>query len=151
MSIVSFPENVNNRGLAVLQRAIYVSDAVGTAGNSILSIAQILGVSDANNRRDHLTGVLMFHRGQFMQVVEGARVDVDRLVKRLAADCRHTNLRFLTNAPAEGRRFGGVPMAQVEVRDEIAELIGDRSLDSLTRAQIDAVFLAAVALNDLAA
>lgn len=135
----------------MLQRAIYVSDSVGTAGNSILSIAQILGVSDANNRRDHLTGVLMFHRGQFLQVVEGARIDVDRLLKRLADDPRHTNLRFLTNGPADSRRYGIRPMAQVEVKDEIADLIGDRPLDCLTRAQVDAVFLAAVALNDLAA
>lgn len=135
----------------MLQRAIYVSDAIGTAGNSLLSIAQILGVSDANNRRDHLTGLLLFHRGQFMQGIEGARADVDRLVKRLGEDSRHGNLRFLTNAPVEGRRFGVRPMAQVEVKDEIADLIGDRMLDSLTRSQVDAVFLAAVELNDLAA
>ncbi len=135
----------------MFQRAIYVSDAVGTAGGSILSIAQILGVSDSNNRRDHLTGVLIFHRGQFMQVIEGARVDVDRLIKRLGRDPRHTNLRFLTNGPADSRQYGLCPMAQVEVRDEIADLIGDRTLDVLTRPQIEAVFLAAVALNDLAA
>ena len=135
----------------MLQRAIYVSDAVGTAGNSTLSIAQILGVSDANNRRDHVTGVLLFHRGQFMQVIEGARVDVDRLIKRLGEDTRHTNLRFLTNGAADGRRYGMRPMAQVEVKDEIADMIGDRPLDRLTRSQVDAVFLAAVALNDLAA
>lgn len=135
----------------MLQRAIYVSDAVGTAGNSILSIAQILGVSDANNRRDHLTGALMFHRGQFMQVIEGARVDVERLIKRLGEDPRHTNLRFLTNGPADSRQYGLRPMAQVEVKAEIAVLIGDLPLDALARAQVDAVFLAAMALNDLAA
>lgn len=135
----------------MFQRAIYVSDAVGTAGGSILSIAQILGAADANNRRDHLTGALIFHRGQFMHLIEGARVDVDRLIRRLGEDPRHTNLRFLTNGPAHGRRFGALPMAQVEVKGEIAELIGDRTLDGLTRPQVDAIFLTAVALNDLAA
>ena len=43
----------------MLHRVIYASEAVGTMGASTLSIAQILGVSEPNNRRDHLsdTGV----------------------------------------------------------------------------------------------
>jgi len=135
----------------VLQRAIYISDAVGTAGASLLSIAQILGVSDVNNRRDHLTGVLIFHRGQFMQVIEGGRADVERLIRRLGDDPRHTNLRFLTNSPTEARRFGVRPMAQVAVMGELAQLIGGRALDSLTRAEVDALFHAAVARDNLAA
>ncbi len=135
----------------MLQRAIYISDAVGTAGGSLLSIAQILGASDVNNRRDHLTGVLIFHRGQFLQVIEGGRADVDRLIKRLGEDPRHTNLRFLTNSPTPDRRFGLRPMAQVAVMGPIAELVGDRALDSLMRAEVDAVFRAAVALDNLAA
>jgi len=135
----------------VIQRAIYVSDAVGTAGNSVLSIAQILGASDVNNRRDHLTGVLLFHRGQFMQVIEGARTDLDRLLKRLNADVRHTSLRFLTDGPADKRRFGVRPMAQVQMTEEIETLIGDRKLDALTLAQAEAVFATAVTVLGLAA
>ena len=130
----------------MLQRAIYVSDAVGDAGASILSIAQILGVSDANNRRDHLTGVLIFHRGQFMQVIEGARVDLDRLHE----DPRHTNLRLLTNGQVEGCRFGARPMTQVEVTNDIEAMIGDRPLDALSPAQVEAIFQAAMAPLDIA-
>lgn len=114
-----------------MQRAIYVSAAVGSAGRSVLSIAQILGASDVNNRRDHLTGVLLYHRGQFLQVIEGARVDLDRLIRRLCADARHTNLRFLWNAPAP-RRFGTWPMAQASVTGAVAERLGDRDFDSLS-------------------
>lgn len=135
----------------MLQRAIYVSDAVGTTGVSTLSIALILGASDVNNRRDHLTGVLMFHRGQFMQVVEGARTDLDRLIRRLAADGRHTNLRFLTDGPAKDRRFGVQAMAQIPVEDEIADFLGDRRLRDLTLAEAEDLFALAVARFDLAA
>ena len=134
----------------MLQRAIYVSDAVGAAGASILSIAQILGVSDANNRRDHLAGVLIFHRGQFMQVIEGARVDLDRLLKRLHEDPRHTNLRLLTNGQVEGCRFGARPMTQVEVTNDIEAMIGDRPLDALSPARVEAIFQAAMAPLDIA-
>ena len=55
----------------MLQRAIYVSDATGEAASNLLSLVQILGVSDVNNRRDHLTGVLLIHGGQFLQAIEG--------------------------------------------------------------------------------
>lgn len=133
----------------MLQRVIYVSDAVGTAGASVLSMAQILGVSDANNRRDHLTGVLVFHSGQFMQVIEGARVDLDRLLKRLHDDPRHINLRLLTNTQVEGRRFVYAPMTQVEITGDIAEMIGDRPLDALSLPQVEAVFAKAEAQLDL--
>ena len=50
-----------------LHRAIYVSDAVGGAATSLLVLAEILGASDRNNRRDGLTGVLMRHDGRFLQ------------------------------------------------------------------------------------
>ena len=136
---------------AVLQRAIYVSDAAGSAGASILSMALILGASDANNRRDHLTGVLIFHRGQFMQVIEGGRTDLDRLLKRLEADPRHTRMRLLVNGPVQGGRFGSLPMSQVDVTPEIGELIGDRKLDQLSLAEAEAVFAAAVTTLGLAA
>ena len=48
-----------------LCRAIYISQAVGNAGSNLLSVAEILGVSERNNRRDRLTGVLLSHDGWF--------------------------------------------------------------------------------------
>ena len=134
----------------MLYRAIYVSDAVGTAGASILSIAQILGVSDANNRRDHLTGVLMFHDGQWMQVIEGERADLDRLIHRLRADPRHRDVTFLVDAPAATRRFGTRPMAQADVTDGVLEILNDRPLRALKLVEAEAVFLASEATLDMA-
>lgn len=135
----------------MLQRAIYVSDAVGTAGGSILSIAQILGASDVNNRRDDLKGLLILHRGQFMQLIEGARTDLDRLLKRLRADPRHENMRLLIDGSANGLPLGARPMAQVAVSGEVAALIGAHALDSLSLPQVEAVFATAAVVVDLAA
>lgn len=135
----------------MLQRAIYVSDAVGTAGSSILSIAQILGASDVNNRRDDLKGLLIFHRGQFMQLIEGARVDLDRLLKRLHADPRHENIRMLANGAVNGTPVGARPMAQVTVSGEVETLIGERTLDRLSLSQVEAIFATAATLVTLAA
>ncbi len=89
----------------MLHRVIYASEAVGATGVSTLSIAQILGVSERNNRRDHLTSCVMFHRGHILQAIEGARADVDRLVRRLLEDPRHTGFRVLLDTPITARRL----------------------------------------------
>jgi hypothetical protein len=135
----------------VLQRAIYVSDAVGAAGASILSIAQILGVSDINNRRDELRGLLIFHRGQFLQLIEGARTDLDRLFTRLRADPRHENIRMLIDEAVTSEPVGVYPMAKVAVEGKVQTLIGDRTLDRLSLAQIESLFATAAASLDMAA
>ena len=89
----------------MLHRVIYASEAVGATGATTLSIAQILGVSERNNRRDHLTSCVMFHQGHVLQAVEGGRADVDRLIRRLLDDPRHTGLRILSDAPTHARRI----------------------------------------------
>ncbi|WP_421729950.1 BLUF domain-containing protein [Brevundimonas sp.] len=135
----------------MLQRAIYVSDAAGAQGSTILSMALILGASDANNRRDHVTGMLIYHRGQFMQVIEGARVDIDRLMKRLRADVRHGNIRMLLDGSAHDRRFGSAPMAQVPVEGAVADILGDRMLDALSLSDAEALFTTGVIQSGMAA
>lgn len=89
----------------MLHRVIYASEAVGATGASTLSIAQILGVSERNNRRDHLTSCVMFHQGHILQVAEGARTDLDRLMRRLLDDPRHTGFRVLVDTPIAARRI----------------------------------------------
>jgi len=87
----------------VLHRVIYASEAVGATGVSTLSIAQILGASEVNNRRDGITAAVMFHSGHIVQVIEGKRADIDRLMRRLLADRRHTGVRILIDTPISNR------------------------------------------------
>ena len=115
----------------MLQRAIYVSDAVNGAGSDIQSLAEILGVSDVNNRRDRLTGVLLHHDGRFLQAIEGLRGDLDRLIRKLKTDPRHTNLRFLMDGPLEGRRHGDAPMRSISMTRRGLTLLGGAGLDAL--------------------
>lgn len=88
-----------------LYRTVFVSKTVGAVGQTVLSIAQILGAAESNNRRDQITGVMMFHAGGVLQAVEGRRVDLDRLLTRLRADPRHIELCVLATLPIEARRF----------------------------------------------
>lgn len=90
----------------MLYRVIIAAETVGSTGVSTLSIAQILGVSERNNRRDDVTSAVMFLDGWCLQGIEGRRPDVDRVVSRLSADRRLKNLRVLIDKPIAERSFG---------------------------------------------
>jgi hypothetical protein len=122
----------------VLHRVIYASEAVGVTGTSTLSIAQILGVSEVNNRRDHLTGCVLFHRGHILQALEGGRADLDRLMRRLLVDPRHTGVRVLIDTPIAARRLGE-PMSLCGDPAMLLERIGLNGLSSLTAHEAEAL------------
>lgn len=116
----------------MLYRVIYVSDAVGPTGTTTLSIAQILGVSERNNRRDDLSSAVLFHDGKILQAVEGARADLDRLLRRLTTDPRHSSMRILSDDPIDRRRITH-PMALSAVSArEVTRHLGPRDLTQLT-------------------
>lgn len=93
------PHFLHNQAKLLLHRVIYASEAVGATGTSTLSVAQILGIAERNNRRDHITSCLVFHGGKILHVIEGARVDVDRLLRRVRLDPRHRNLNIILDRP----------------------------------------------------
>lgn len=115
----------------MLHRVIYASEAVGATGTSTLSIAQILGIAERNNRRDHITSCVMFHQGHILQIIEGARADVDRLLKRLAVDPRHTGQRILQDRPVAGRAIED-PMCLCGDAAAMLDAVGLSSLSLMT-------------------
>jgi len=103
----------------LLYRVIFASDV---ADLSAVSIAQILGASVANNRRDDVTGCMAIRDGRVVQVVEGSRLDLDRLMDRVRADRRHSGLRVLSDAPVVGRRMNH-PLTLCGDPAELLELV----------------------------
>jgi hypothetical protein len=122
----------------VLHRVIYASEAVGATGASTLSIAQILGVSDRNNRRDRVSGCLMFHQGHILQALEGERADLDRLMRRIIADPRHTGLRVLSDMPVADRRLRE-PMGLCDDPASMLRQIGMPCISRLTANEAEAL------------
>ena len=122
----------------MLHRVIYASEAVGVTGTSTLSIAQILGVSERNNRRDHLTSCVMFHQGHILQAIEGARVDVDRLIRRLLNDPRHSGLRILIDTPINARRIDE-PMGLCGDPAALLDRVGLNCLSRVTANEAEAL------------
>jgi hypothetical protein len=113
-----------------LFRIVYVSEAVGAASDGLMPLIDIVGASDRNNRRDHLTGVLLRHERRFLQAIEGTRADLDRLMARLAGDKRHKNIRILSDEPIQQRLFPDWGMARVDPTREVADFL-DRAMDAM--------------------
>ena len=120
-----------------LYRTVFVSATVGVVGQTTLSIAQILGAADRNNRRDQITGVMLFHGGRVLQAVEGRRTDLDRLFVRLREDPRHTDLTVLATLRIEARRFE-TPMALCGLSEASVEArLNGRKLCDLSAAEAE--------------
>lgn len=87
-----------------LERVIYRSRAL-IPTSSILNIAEIIGVSQRNNLRDEITGVLAVGESCFVQVIEGRGHAVRNLLARLVQDPRHDNLHLVHHTPIAERLF----------------------------------------------
>ena len=122
----------------MLHRVIYASEAVGATGASTLSIAHIIGVSDRNNRRDRVSGCLMFHLGHILQALEGERADLDRLMRRIIADPRHTGLRVLSDMPV-AKRLLDEPMCLCGDPATLLERIGLPCISRMTANEAEAL------------
>ena len=122
----------------MLHRLIYASEAVGATGATTLSIAQILGVSERNNRRDHLTSCVMFHQGHILQAIEGGRADLDRLIRRLLEDRRHSGLRILIDTPITARRLDE-PMGLCADPVALLDRLGLNCLSRITGTEAEAL------------
>lgn len=101
-----------------LERLVYCSRAcVDTA--SLQAISEILGISQRNNLRDDLTGALAVNDGWFLQVIEGSPNAINALLRRLAADARHTELEVLSRRTVSGRLFPDWSMVAARVTPAI--------------------------------
>jgi Sensors of blue-light using FAD len=68
-------------------------------------LTRILQHSRTYNATVNITGVLLYVRGSFIQVLEGKRATVEALYERIKKDTRHTNVTMLLNRPIVQRLF----------------------------------------------
>lgn len=90
----------------------YVSRSLISAHS--VDILDIARSSMRNNRDLALTGALYFDDHQFFQVLEGGEAAVRRMVERIAADRRHTEVVVLREGPVAARRFENWSMKFVD-------------------------------------
>ncbi|WP_292230263.1 BLUF domain-containing protein [Brevundimonas sp.] len=116
----------------MLFRVVFVSELVADAGQTTRSVAEILGACQRNNQRDEITSALIFHRGEAAQMIEGKRVDIDRLLARVSRDPRHRNLRVLHDRPVLKRQTASPVRLNALSRDQAQTLLQDRRLSHLS-------------------
>jgi len=88
---------------------VYVSSATRLLGEK-----ELLELLEGARRRNHaagITGMLLYHEGNFMQVIEGPEGAVKVLESRVARDERHHGMITVYRAAVKERSFGDWSMA----------------------------------------
>ena len=84
-------------------RLIYSSAATWEMGRGDLE--QMLEESRLRNAKRDITGVLVFVDGVFLQVLEGARDDVEDLMVSIRRDPRHRDIKVFHEEEVDRRTF----------------------------------------------
>lgn len=88
--------------LAAMKRLSYVSRSARALTAS--DIDAITAVSQRNNRRDGITGILVVTGGVFIQTLEGEEAVIDATYRRILADDRHRDIICLQSESGIFRR-----------------------------------------------
>ena len=99
---------------------IYVS----TATNQLSSeqLRDLLSFSRHRNNSLGLTGLLLYARNRFMQVLEGPEEAVKEVIDSIRRDCRHKNMDILRYEKKEARNFPDWRMGFRNFIDEMEDL-----------------------------
>jgi hypothetical protein len=103
-----------------MEYLIYIS----TASRNITQddLLDILTASRANNTCQHLTGMLLYGEGAFIQVLEGEADMLTQTYRAIEADSRHYNLIKMASGTIKKRNFAEWAMGFKAVNaDELAE------------------------------
>jgi len=110
----------------MLTQVVYISAA--TQHFSAEALEELLGRARANNERNGITGILLYHDLSFLQIIEGTRDDVDRLMARIKRDPSHTSLRVVQDENISERDFKSWAMASRVANAEEARVMSNPPL-----------------------
>lgn len=97
-------------------------------------LSTVLAQSRRNNNETGVTGVMLYVRGNVIQVLEGEKEALDTLYQRIERDPRHTNVSPVLNRPIPKRLFAAWSMGyetisarQLEEIKAIVDLDGNNA------------------------
>ncbi|WP_156680081.1 BLUF domain-containing protein [Sphingomonas profundi] len=91
-------------------RICYTSEA--RSPDDQQQFAEIVSISAALNKRDGVTGLLLWDGLLFLQALEGPDEAVSECYARIARDVRHFQIRVIFNTEIDHREFGHWSMTQ---------------------------------------
>ncbi|TKB95563.1 BLUF domain-containing protein [Pedobacter cryophilus] len=95
---------------------IYISKA--KPGLTADDINNILETAIDFNQRNNVTGCLLYHNQEFIQILEGDKKIVKDLYANIWADDRHYDVTLLSEGEKEEREFKSWSMAYHELSDD---------------------------------
>ena len=87
---------------------VYISSAKLSLTES--EIIKIVEDAQINNEKSDVTGLLLFNKGNFMQLVEGQALTVEALYEKILQDNRHTEVKLLLKESITHRNFSNWTM-----------------------------------------
>ena len=104
-----------------LTSLVYVSSAVELFSRA--ELLALLETSRRNNAPVGITGLLLYKDGNFMQVIEGAKAEIDKLQARIGRDPRHEGMLTLTERRIEQRQFSDWSMGFKNLSDPVLRTV----------------------------
>ena len=89
-------------------------------------LRELLRLARIKNGQIDVTGMLLYHEGSFLQVLEGPPSAVNPLLETIDRDQRHHNLMLLLRREIEALNFADWKMGFVEVATQSKSLPGFR-------------------------
>lgn len=86
-----------------MKHIIYLSSATELLSDE--EINSLLKTSRENNKKNNITGLLLYCDGNFLQVLEGENEVIDPIFSIISTDRRHKNIIVVANAYIEKRSF----------------------------------------------
>jgi hypothetical protein len=87
-----------------MHQVIYSSAAVNPFTE--MQLTELLSRVRVNNARLEVSGMLLYHEGSFLQVLEGETAVLDALFETIGKDKRHQRVMPLLKRDVEERHFG---------------------------------------------
>lgn len=107
---------------------VYTSPATNPFGES--DLISLLKECREFNRRNEITGMLLYIQGKFIQVLEGNREAVLQLFERISADPRHQRVAVIMEGESPTRIFKDWSMGFRRLTEQEAiHLSGFRDID----------------------
>lgn len=100
---------------------VYMSALAGNQDPSC--IPDILKESVANNKAHHITGILLYINGSFLQVLEGLPKQVGDLYEKICTDPRHKHAVKVLEVEAPAREFSEWSMGYAAIEAQELDIV----------------------------
>ena len=107
---------------AELREPVYQSRANNEMSTGDLE--ELLRVARRNNQAADLTGLLLYHEGDFLQVLEGPADKIDEVFGVIRNDPRHHRVNVIVDRTVSARSFADWEMAFYEITDPLESVEG---------------------------